>query len=156
MWTCLAYRSTIVRILRSLSYRAKPKFPFLTLGITTIKQLWIRWRQTAHTFNCLVHEWHAIKCPQGRNALSTFSWRHILTNHCFSMHVDFMLHICNDFPLLVRGYITPKQKHVDRKGVLWTTLNWVGQFLDITCSGASMHLVSLHLPVSHGKLKPAC
>ena len=79
-----------------------------------------------------------------------------LTSHFFSMQVDFMLYICNDFLLLVRWYITPKQKHVDRKEVLLTTLNWVGHFQDVKCSGASIHRVSLHLPMSHGKLKPAC
>ena len=35
-----------------------------------------------------------------------------LTSHFFSMQVDFMLYICNDFLLLVRWYITPKQKNM--------------------------------------------
>ena len=33
---------------------------------------------THSTFPQIEYEWHDIKCPQSRNALFTFSWRHIL------------------------------------------------------------------------------
>ena len=78
-----------------------------------------------------------------------------LASHCFSIQVDFLLYICNDFLLLVRWYIPPKPKHVNRQVVMRTTLNWIGQFQDVKCSGASMHQVSLHILVFHSKLKPA-
>ena len=36
-----------------------------------------------------------------------------LTSRCYSIQVDFLLYICNDFLLLVCRYITP-EKHVDK------------------------------------------